>query len=58
VKGEGAERDARFAAYGVGAEHEDPNAKAIQALVEYTQELEQRLARLERGTEKNLRAIK
>jgi serine O-acetyltransferase len=58
VKGEGAERDARFAAYGVGAEHEDPNAKAIQALVEYTQELEQRLARIERGTEKNLRAIK
>jgi serine O-acetyltransferase len=58
VKGEGADRDARFAAYAVGTELEDPHAKAIQALVEYTQELEQRLARMERGGDKNLRAIK
>ncbi|HWA36444.1 MAG TPA: serine O-acetyltransferase [Burkholderiales bacterium] len=58
VKGDGAERDARFAAYAVGTELEDPHAKAIQALVEYTQELEQRLARMERGGDKNLRAIK
>jgi serine O-acetyltransferase len=50
--------DARFAAYAVGNDLEDPHAKAIQALVEYSRELEQRLARLERGTDKNLRAIK
>jgi serine O-acetyltransferase len=69
VKGEGAERDARFAAYAVGTDLEDPHAKAIQALVEYSKELEQsisalkdRLARLERGpvaeADKNIRAIR
>jgi serine O-acetyltransferase len=59
IKGEGAERDARFSAYAVGNELEDPQAKAIQALVAYTQELELRLTRLERPeTDKNIRAIK
>ena len=62
VKGEGAERDARFAAYGVGNEFEDPHAKAIQALVAYTEELEQRLRRLEAGEspekDKNIRIVK
>ncbi len=62
VKGEGAERDARFAAYGVGQELEDPQAKAIQALVQYTGELEQRLARLENAElaekDKNIRVVK
>ena len=61
IKGEGAERDARFSAYAVVADLEDPHAKAIQALVEYTKELEQRLARVEKPVaenEKNIRAIK
>ena len=62
VKGEGPERDARFAAYGVGNEFEDPHAKAIQALVAYTEELEQRLRRLEAGEspekDKNIRIVK
>jgi len=61
IKGEGAERDARFSAYAVVADLEDPHAKAIQALVEYTKELEQRLARVEKPvaeSEKNIRAIK
>jgi serine O-acetyltransferase len=58
VEDKGAQHDARFAAYAVVNDLEDPHAKAIQALVEYTRELEQRLARMERGTDKNLRAIK
>jgi serine O-acetyltransferase len=62
VKGEGADRDARFAAYAVGAELEDPQAKAIQALVQYTTELEQRLRQLEAGEQaekdKNIRVVK
>src|SRR3982751_1672258 len=58
---------ARFAAYGVVHDEDDPHAKAIQTLVEYSKSLEQsitalkeRLAKLERaeGVDKNLRAIK
>jgi serine O-acetyltransferase len=60
---------ARFAAYAVVHDEDDPHAKAIQSLVEYSRELEQsiaalreRLARLERpdvaDTDKNIRAIK
>jgi serine O-acetyltransferase len=59
VKGEGAERDARFSAYAVGNDLEDPQAKAIQALVQYTAELEQRLARLEHPEkDQNIRVVK
>jgi serine O-acetyltransferase len=58
IEDKGPVQDARFAAYAVGNDLEDPHAKAIQALVEYSRDLEQRLARLERGTDKNLRAIK
>src|SRR5438105_11336216 len=57
---------ARFAAYGVVHDSDDPHAKAIQTLVEYSKEMEQgiamlqeRLARLERSqapeTDKNIR---
>jgi serine O-acetyltransferase len=60
---------ARFAAYGVVHDQDDPHAKAIQTLVEYSKELEQsiallkdRLARLERAegqeSDKNIRVIK
>jgi serine O-acetyltransferase len=60
---------ARFAAYAVVHDEDDPHAKAIQSLVEYSRELEQsiaalkeRLSRLERSelsdNEKNIRAIK
>jgi serine O-acetyltransferase len=59
---------ARFAAYGVVHDEDDPHAKAIQTLVEYSKELEQsigllkeRLARLERTEhegDKNIRVIK
>jgi serine O-acetyltransferase len=59
----------RFAAYAVVQDHDDPQSKAIQQLVEHSQELERtvenlkdRLARLERleaaESEKNLRAVK
>ena len=60
----------RFAAYAVVQDHEDPQSKAIQQLVEHSQELERtieklqdRLTRLERHaaaaeTDKNLRAVK
>ncbi|HYD57943.1 MAG TPA: serine O-acetyltransferase [Burkholderiales bacterium] len=60
VEDKRAARDPRFAAYAVVNDLEDPHAKAIQALVEYTKELEQRLDRLERAPEqdKNIRAIK
>ena len=37
---------ARFAAYAVVQEQDDPHAKAIQQLVEHSQELERELARL------------
>src|SRR5258708_25767383 len=60
---------ARFAAYGVVHDEDDPHAKAIQTLVEYSKELEQsiaslkeRLSRLERTEapeiDKNIRIIK
>ncbi len=64
---DGAATRARFAAYAVVQEHDDPYAKAIQSLVEHSRELEQsiavlkeRLARLERAdsADKNIRAIK
>jgi serine O-acetyltransferase len=59
VKGDGAERDARFSAYAVGNDLEDPQAKAIQALVQYAAELEQRLARLEHPEkDQNIRVVK
>ena len=60
----------RFAAYAVVQDQEDPQSKAIQQLVEHSQELErtierlqERIARLERQetgaeTDKNLRAVK
>jgi serine O-acetyltransferase len=59
----------RFAAYAVVQDHDDPQSKAIQSLVEHSQELERtvenlkdRLARLERleaaADDKNLRAVK
>jgi serine O-acetyltransferase len=59
----------RFAAYAVVQDHDDPQSKAIQQLVEHNQELERtvenlkdRLARLERleaaEIDKNLRAVK
>ncbi|MEA3193932.1 MAG: serine O-acetyltransferase [Betaproteobacteria bacterium] len=64
-----AEEAARFAAYAVVADQDDPYAKAIQTLVEHSRELEKslanmkdRLVRLERieATEgdKNIRAVK
>jgi serine O-acetyltransferase len=59
----------RFAAYAVVQDQDDPHAKAIQSLVEYSRELEQsiaalkeRLTRVERGpnaeTDKSIRVIK
>jgi len=55
---ETAEKAARFAAYAVVQEHDDPYAKAIQTLVEHSQELEralaevsEKLAQLERDAE-------
>jgi len=59
----------RFAAYAVVQDQDDPQSKAIQSLVEHSQELERtvenlkdRLARLERleaaAADKNLRAVK
>ena len=66
---EGAEKAARFAAYAVAQEQDDPYAKAIQELVEHSEELERaltavtdRLAQLERDAEAAardpLRAVK
>jgi serine O-acetyltransferase len=66
---EGAEKAARFAAYAVVQEQDDPYAKAIQKLVEHSQELEHalvavtdKLAQLERDAEAaardHLRAVK
>ena len=66
---ETAEKAARFAAYAVVQEHDDPYAKAIQTLVEHSQELEralaevsEKLAQLERDAEaaarERLRAVK
>ena len=66
---ERAEKAARFAAYAVVQEQDDPYAKAIQTLVEHSQELEralaevsEKLAQLERDAEaaarERLRAVK
>jgi len=66
---ERAEKAARFAAYAVVQEQDDPYAKAIQTLVEHSQELERalaevsdKLAQLERDAEAaardHLRAVK
>ena len=67
VEGKDAEA-ARFAAYAVVQEHSDPYAKAIQQLVEHSQELERslralqaKMAEVERETEaskRELRAVK
>jgi serine O-acetyltransferase len=46
VEGGGADKAARFAAYAVVQEQDDPYAKAIQKLVEHSAELEQALAKL------------
>jgi len=65
VKGDGAEKAARFAAYAVVQEQDDPYAKAIQQLVEHSQELEralaaltEKLARLEKAEREQLRVVK
>jgi serine O-acetyltransferase len=66
---EGVEKAARFAAYAVAQEQDDPYAKAIQKLVEHSEELERaliavtdKLAQLERDAEAaardQLRAVK
>jgi serine O-acetyltransferase len=54
-----------FAPYAVVLEHDDPYAKAIQQLVEHSQELErtlaalnEKLARLEKAEREQLRAVK
>ncbi len=58
-------QSARFAAYAVVAENDDPYAKAIQQLVEHSQELERalaavndKLARLEKAEREQLRVVK
>jgi serine O-acetyltransferase len=64
-----AEKDAeisdRFTAYAVVQEYDDPYAKAIQQLVEHSQELEralaalqEKLARLEKAEREQLRVVK
>jgi serine O-acetyltransferase len=67
VEDRSAQQAARFAAYAVVQEHDDPYAKAIQSLVAHSQELEravvqlqERLARFEQQAEKpdTLRAVK
>src|SRR5919108_2104570 len=62
---QGAEKSERFAAYAVVQEQADPYAKAIQQLVEHSQELEralaqlhEKLARLEKAEREQLRAVK
>ena len=59
------EKSERFAAYAVVQEQDDPYAKAIQQLVEHSQELEralallhEKLARLETDERERLRAVK
>jgi len=59
------EKAARFAAYAVVQEQDDPYAKAIQELVEHSQELEravaalnEKLARLEKAEREQLRVVK
>jgi serine O-acetyltransferase len=58
-------QSARFAAYAVVAENDDPYAKAIQQLVEHSQELEraldavkEKLASLENAEREHLRVVK
>jgi serine O-acetyltransferase len=65
VETEAAEKAERFAAYAVVQEQDDPYAKAIQQLVEHSQELEralaalqEKLARLEKAEREQLRAVK
>ena len=62
---EGVGKPERFAAYAVVQEQDDPYAKAIQQLVEHSQELEralavlqEKLARLEKAEREQLRAVK
>ena len=64
VEDQGA-RSERFNAYAVVLEHDDPYAKAIQQLVEHSQELErslaavqEKLSRLEKSEREQLRAVK
>ena len=60
------EKAARFAAYAVVQEQDDPYAKAIQSLVAHSEELEralaalnEKLSRLERESQRDpLRAVK
>jgi serine O-acetyltransferase len=65
VEEKAAEKAERFAAYAVVQEQDDPYAKAIQQLVEHSQELEralgalqEKLARLEKAEREQLRAVK
>jgi serine O-acetyltransferase len=65
VERKGTEKPERFAAYAVVQEQDDPYAKAIQQLVEHSQELEravailqEKLARLEKAEPEHLRAVK
>jgi serine O-acetyltransferase len=65
VERKGAEKSERFAAYAVVQEQDDPYAKAIQQLVEHSQELEralaqlhEKLARLEKDERERLRAVR
>ena len=67
VEEHSAQQAARFAAYAVVQEQDDPYAKAIQQLVEHSQELEreitalrERLARIEKDAQREaqLRAVK
>jgi serine O-acetyltransferase len=62
---EAGKRSDRFAPYAVVLEHDDPYAKALQELVEYTRELErsvaslqEKLSRLEKSEREHLRAVK
>lgn len=59
------DKSERFAAYAVVQEQDDPYAKAIQQLVEHSQELEralaalqEKLARMEKAEPEHLRAVK
>ena len=65
VERKGTDKPERFAAYAVVQEHDDPYAKAINQLVEHSQELERavavlqdKLARLEKADREQLRAVK
>jgi serine O-acetyltransferase len=59
VEDRSADEAARFAAYAVVQEQDDPYAKAIQSLVAHSQELERKLADLEKNQQREqLRAVK